>query len=250
MSKKIAAGADAIVLDVKVGQGAFMKTLPEAEALARLMVTIGEGVGRRVAAIISAMDQPLGNAVGNALEVVEAIETLQGGGPADFRAHCLMVAGKMLQLAGQASDLAMAEAQVAQLLDDGTAWRKFEAWIAAQGGDLDQMTDPSRLPTASIIEPLLAERSGYIAQIDAAEVGQTVVELGGGRAEKGDAIDYGVGVVLQAKIGTQVAAGIPLLTIHAANQTSLKAAQTRLQQAIIWSDTPVTQPDHLLKLIG
>ena len=250
MSKKIAAGADAIVLDVKAGQGAFMKTPAEAEALARTMIAIGRGIGRRVAAIISDMNQPLGQAVGNALEVREAMETLQGGGPADFRSHCLHVAGKMVELAGQAPDLASAMDQLGRLLDDGTAWHKFEAWITAQGGRPDQLADPSKLPAAPISQPLLAPQAGVIAGIDAAVVGETVVALGGGRAQKGDPVDYGVGLVHHAKVGDRLAAGEPLLTIYANSQESLAQAKARLPAAISWSDGPVEPPAHVLQIIG
>ncbi|MCB0197704.1 MAG: pyrimidine-nucleoside phosphorylase, partial [Anaerolineae bacterium] len=225
MSKKIAAGADAIVLDVKVGQGAFMKTEAEAEALAELMVEIGRGVGRKVAAIIADMDQPLGNAVGNALEVKEAIETLHGGGPADFREHCLTVAGKMIELAGKAPDLEAAKATLARALEDGTAWTKFVEWITAQGGDQAVIDNPDRLPQAPLIETIAAPRGGFITAIDAAEVGKTGVMLGGGRTKKGDPIDYGVGIVHHAKVGDELAEGDPLLTIHANHEESLTAAR-------------------------
>ncbi len=250
MSKKIAAGADAIVLDVKVGKGAFMPTLERAEALAELMVKIGRGVGRKVAAIISDMNQPLGEAVGNALEVKEAIETLHGAGPADFREHCLTVAAKMLELAGKASDLTAAKDTLATLLDDGAAWRKFEAWITAQGGSPAQLADPSLLPTASVIEIVPAPWAGYIAAIDAAEVGKTGVALGGGRAKKGDAIDYSVGIVHHAKVGDPVEVGAPLLTIHANSRDHLASAKERLLAAISWSLEPVKPPAHTLKIIG
>src|SRR5262245_21768152 len=237
MSKKIAAGADAIVLDVKVGQGAFMRTEAEAEALAQLMVEIGRGVGRQVAAVIADMNQPLGNAVGNALEVKEAIETLQGGGPADFREHCLTVGGKMLELAGKAPDLESAKAILVRALNDGTAWAKFVEWITAQGGDRAVLDDPSLLPQASLVESVPAPYSGFIATIDAAEVGKTTVMLGGGRLKKGDPIDYGVGIVHHAKVGDQVQEGNPLLTIHANAPDQLAVAQERLLAAIRWSET-------------
>ncbi|HMR64937.1 MAG TPA: thymidine phosphorylase, partial [Anaerolineae bacterium] len=162
MSKKIAAGADAIVLDVKVGRGAFMKTEAEAVALAELMVEIGRGVGRKVAAVIAAMDQPLGYAVGNALEVKEAIETLHNGGPEDFREHCLTIAGKMVELAGKAADLDTAKALLATSLADGTAWAKFGAWITAQGGDQAALDNPDLLPRAPLIETVAAPRRGVI----------------------------------------------------------------------------------------
>jgi pyrimidine-nucleoside phosphorylase len=250
MSKKIAAGADAIVLDVKVGQGAFMKTEAEAEALAILMVEIGRGVGRRVAAVIADMNQPLGQAVGNALEVKEAIETLQGGGPEDFREHCLVVGGKMVELAGKAPDLETAKAILARSLNDGTAWAKFVEWITAQGGDPAVLGDTTLLPQAALVETVPAPRDGFIAAIDAAEVGKTGVMLGGGRTQKGDPIDYSVGVVHHAKVGDEISQGAPLLTIHANNSNLMAATQERLLAAIQWSERPVSPPPHIRKIIG
>lgn len=250
MSKKIAAGADAIVLDVKVGRGAFMASQAEAEALAKLMVEIGRGVGRKVAAIIADMNQPLGNAVGNALEVREAIDTLHGGGPADFRDHCLAVAGKMVELAGKAPDLAAARITLARSLDDGTAWAKFVEWITAQGGDRSVLDDPTLLPRAPFVETVSAPHSGFIAAIDAAEVGKTGVVLGGGRIKKGDPIDYSVGIIHHAKVGDQVVRGNPLLTIHANSADTLATARKRLLAAISWSDEAVSPPPHIRKIIG
>ncbi len=249
MSKKIAAGADAIVLDVKVGQGAFMKTAAEAERLARLMVNIGRGVKRKVSAVLSDMNQPLGVAVGNALEVREAIETLQGGGPPDFREHCLIIGGKMLELAGKAGNLDQARETLAESLDDGRAWTKFVEWITAQGGDREQLEHPETLPTATLVESVAAPRSGYIAGIDAAEVGKTGVELGGGRQKKGDPIDYSVGILGRAKVGMQVAKGEPLFTIHANDQEKLEEARQRLLAAVTWSDETVARPPHILTII-
>ena len=249
MSKKIAAGADAIVLDVKVGQGAFMKTVEEAEALAQLMVKIGQGVGRKVAAVLTDMNQPLGAAVGNALEVRETIETLRGGGPADFRAHCLTIGGKMIELAGKADNLAEAERMLAESLDNGRAWAKFVEWITAQGGDSSQLEDPNTLPLASLIETVQAPQSGTIAAVDAAAVGKTSVDLGGGRAKKGDPIDYAVGIMCHAKVGMRLAAGDPLFTIHANAQDKLESARQRLLAAVAWSETPVAAPPHTLKII-
>lgn len=249
MSKKIAAGADAIVLDVKVGRGAFMKTLEEAEALARLMVKIGQGVGRRVAAVLSDMNQPLGYAVGNALEIRETIETLQGRGPADFREHCLTIGGKMVELAGKVKNLEEGQLLLAQSLDNGQAWEKFIEWITAQGGDRGQLENPDLLPTASLIETVPAPQTGYIAGVDAAEVGKTGVELGGGRQKKGDPIDYGVGIICHVKVGEQVAEGAPLFTIHANEQLKLEAARVRLLAAVTWSKTPVAASPHTLNII-
>lgn len=249
MSKKIAAGADAIVLDVKVGKGAFMKTLAEAEALARLMVKIGRGVGRKVAAVLSDMNQPLGAAVGNALEVREAIETLRGGGPPDFRVHCLTTGGKMIELAGKAGSLAEAEQMLAESLDNGRAWAKFVEWITAQGGDQGQLENPDLLPAAALVETAKSPRDGYIAGIDAAEVGQACVALGGGRAKKGDPIDYGVGIIGHAKIGARLAQGDPLFTVHANDRGKLEAARQRLLGAVTWSEAAVPIPPHTLEII-
>lgn len=249
MSKKIAAGADAIVLDVKVGKGAFMKTVQDAEALANLMVKIGQGVGRKVAAVLSDMNQPLGAAVGNALEVREAIETLRGGGPPDFREHCLTIGGKMVELAGKAGNLNEAMQLLETSLKNGQAWQKFVEWITAQGGDKSQLENPDTLPAASLVETVGAPRSGYIAGLDAAEIGKTGVELGGGREKKGDAIDYGVGIICRAKVGAQLTQGEPLFTIHASAQNKLEAARQRLLAAVTWSDTPVNVPPHTLKII-
>jgi pyrimidine-nucleoside phosphorylase len=244
MSKKIAAGADAIVLDVKAGKGAFVETVPEAVQLAELMVSIGRQLGRRMAAVIGDMSQPLGLAVGNALEVAEAIATLRGDGPDDFRQHCIDIAGEMLLIAGVAPDPEAALAMAEQSLADGSAWRKFREFVAAQRGDLSSVDDPSCLPGAPLVEPLTAEQSGYIAGLDAREVGFAVVELGGGRARKGEPIDPAVGVVLseKAKVGSYVEVGEPLMWIHAREGESLAAAKSRLQAAISFSDRPVEPP--------
>ncbi len=249
MSKKIASGADAIVLDVKVGKGAFMHTVEEAEALAKLMVKIGQGVGRRVAAILSDMNQPLGDAVGNALEVKEAIATLHNGGPTDFREHCLTVGGKMLELAGKATNLDEARAMLAESLANDQAWTKFVEWITAQGGDQSQLDNPETLPQAPLVETVTAPRTGYLAAMDAAEIGKTLIDLGGGRLKKGEAIDYGVGIIFHAKIGGKLTVGAPLLTIHANDATKLVAARQRLLNALSWSDTVVAAPPHTLKII-
>ncbi len=249
MSKKIAAGADAIVLDVKVGKGAFMKTEAEAEELAEVMVAVGRGVGRKVAAVISDMNQPLGCAVGNALEVCEAIDSLHGGGPTDFRDHCVTVAGIMLMLANKASSLDEAQSILIRSLDDGTAWRKFVEWIIAQGGDRAVLEAPGLLPSASLIEKLSSPQAGTIAEIDAYQVGQTAVLLGGGRARKGDPIDHAVGIVHHKKVGDQIDKGEPLLTIYANDEIKLEQARSRLLSAIRLSDEPVMPPPHTHKII-
>jgi len=239
MSKKIATGSNGIVLDVKVGKGAFMQTEEEAVALAELMVKIGRGVGRKVRAAISDMNQPLGCAVGNALELIEAIETLHGRGPQDFLEHCLVIGGQMVLLAGRAGDETEARPMLTASLQDGRAWAKFREWIAAQGGDLAYVDNPDRLPQASIVEALPAPRSGYVAGIDAMEVGMTAALLGGGRAKKGDTLDYAVGIVLHVKVGDEVAESEPLCTVHANSIERLSEAKRRLLDAYTFSDAPL-----------
>jgi pyrimidine-nucleoside phosphorylase len=242
MSKKIAAGADAIVLDVKTGYGAFMKTQEEAEALAEAMVRLGKQAGRRVVALISDMNQPLGWAVGNALEVEEAINLLHEGGPADLREHCLVVATEMLVLSGKAPDTSAALTLALETLNSGAAWQKFRELVEAQGGDVRTVEEPERLPRASLIEPVPAPRSGYLAKLNAFEVGTAVVELGGGREKKGEPIDHSVGVVVHYKVGDLVQKDTPLFTIHANDEEKLAAARDRVLAAHVFSDMPVQRP--------
>lgn len=246
MSKKIAAGADAIVLDVKVGLGAFMTNIEQAKELARLMVEIGQGVGKRTVAMLSDMNQPLGNAVGNALEVKEAIECLHNRAPNDLREHCLAVAAQMLLLArhphGDAPEYALAEymAESAETLRDGSAFAKFRELVAAQGGDVRQVDDPSLLPQAQIVEVLPAVRSGYIEQLNALDVGMAAVDLGAGRQRKGDPIDHAVGILVHKKVGDSVAAGEPIFTLHANDAERLAQAKERLARTVVYSSTPTS----------
>jgi len=250
MSKKLAAGADAIVLDVKCGRGAFMATLPDAQALARQMVAIGRLAGRKVTALITQMAQPLGLAVGNALEVQEAIATLHGQGPADFQELVEAVAGEMLLIAGAADDLPAARAQVSQVIADGRAFAKFRAFVAAQGGDVTLVEHPERLPAAPVQVAVPAPTGGYVHAIDARAVGLVTVDLGGGRLKKGDPVDPAVGVVLRAKVGAQVAAGETLCIIHAANAETAAAVAPRLQAAYTLRDAPVSSLAIVLDRIG
>ncbi len=242
MSKKIAGGADAIVLDVKVGRGAFMETERQAVALASTMVDIGRRVGRRVAAVISDMSQPLGNAVGNAVEVREALDTLRDKGPTDFLEHCFVIAGEMLLLAGVAAGEAEARRKLRDQLDSGAALQKFQEWIATQGGDRAVIDHPDRLPRAPLVETVPAPQSGYVAAIDAREFGYAVVALGGGREKKGDRIDHRVGVILGPKVGDRVEQGDPLFTLHAAGADRLRSVRERLLRAYGWSAQPVESP--------
>jgi len=239
MSKKLAAGADAIVLDVKTGNGAFMQTQEEAEALAEAMVRLGSRAGRRVVALISDMNQPLGWAVGNALEVREAINTLHEGGPTDFREHCMVVAAEMLMLGGKAADANAALTLALETLASGAAWRKFRELVEAQGGDVRCIDEPERLPQARLIEPVPAPRSGYLASLNAAEIGRAVIELGGGREKMGDPIDHSAGVIVHYKLGDLVQKDTPLFTIHANAEAQLAAARERALAAHTFSNSPV-----------
>jgi pyrimidine-nucleoside phosphorylase len=239
MSKKIAAGADAIVLDVKCGSGAFMKTPDDARALAQVMVNIGRELNRQVTALIGDMDQPLGYAIGNALEVKEAIETLHGRGPADLTEHCLVVASHMLRLGQKVRSVEAGRQLAERLLSDGSAWAKFVEWITAQGGDPRMIEEPDRLPRASIVREARADRAGYVQAINALEVGLTSVDLGAGREQKGDPIDYAVGILLHAKVGRRVEIGERLFSIHANDAAPAAAAEERLRRAISISTEPV-----------
>jgi pyrimidine-nucleoside phosphorylase len=239
MSKKLAGGAGAIVLDVKVGRGAFMKTMEDAEALARGLVRVGTRAGREVVALISAMDQPLGWAVGNALEIREAISTLHEGGPRDLREHCLAVAAEMLMLCGKAGDANTALTLALETLSSGAAWQKFRQMVEAQGGDVSTVDDPEKLPQAPIVEPVPAQRSGYLASLNAVEVGRAVVALGGGREEKGLPVDHAVGVLVHHKVGDLVQEGTPLFTVHANDEAKLAAARERVLAAHVIGDDPV-----------
>ncbi len=244
MSKKLAAGADAIVLDVKTGSGAFMSTVEEARELARIMVDIGTDAGRQTVALISDMNQPLGQAIGNALEVKEAIATLQGAGPPDFWAHCLEVAAHMLLLAGKAADLDTAKMMVTEVRDDGRALQKFRDMVTAQGGDGRQVDNPDLLPKAQLVGPILAPQTGYMAAIDTAAVGWAAVHLGGGRLVKSDQIDHAVGFLLHAKVGGHFAAGERLGEIHANDPAKLAQAQQELLAAMQWAEGEVRPLPH------
>lgn len=239
MSKKIAAGAQAIVLDVKTGIGAFMETLEEARKLSQLMVSIARLSGRRAVALLSDMNQPLGCAVGNALEVVEAIETLHDAGPADFREHCLEVASHMLVLGQKAVNLTAARQLAEEALHNGKAFDVFRKLVVAQGGDVRYVDDPGLFPNAEWIETAAAPVSGYLAGVNAREVGETAVELGAGRAKKSDAIDHAVGIVIHHKVGDFVEKGQPLFTVHANDAQKLENAHERIHKAHQWSQQPV-----------
>jgi len=239
MCKKIAAGAHAILLDVKTGLGAFMETLEDARILANLMVDIGKLAGREVVALLSDMNQPLGNAVGNSLEVIEAVETLHGSGPHDFREHCLHVCAHMLVLGKRAKDLDEGRAMAEKAIADGSAFGKFRILVQAQGGDVSYIEDVSRFPKAKLVDVVKAHRNGSISQIHARSVGEASVLLGAGRAKKSDAVDHAVGIVIHKKVGDKVETGEPLFTIHADDETRLAEARQMTLTAHFFSDSDV-----------
>ncbi|KRK47931.1 pyrimidine-nucleoside phosphorylase [Secundilactobacillus kimchicus JCM 15530] len=214
MSKKIASGTDALVLDVKTGSGAFMKSEADAKALATALVSIGQNVGLQCMAVISDMNQPLGNMIGNALEIQESIDILKGHGPADITDLVLTIGSQMVVLAKQAADLDEARGRLQAVIDDGSALAVFRQMIEAQGGDGQVVSDPTRLPQARYKIELPAKTAGVVAKITADELGIASLLLGGGRQTKDDELDYAVGLELHKKVGDPVAAGDSLLTIH------------------------------------
>ena len=239
MSKKLAAGADAIVLDVKTGSGAFMKKEEDAFGLAREMVSIGNGAGRRTTAVISDMDQPLGYAVGNALEVKEAIDTLKGNGPEDFVELCLTLGSYMVVSAGKAEDEKEARKKLVQVIEDGSALEKLAEFVAAQGGDKELVYHPEGLPKASLIEEILSPMDGYISHIVCDEIGVCSLILGGGHETKESEIDLSVGLVLAKKVGDFVKKGEAIATIHANDEEKLRIAKERFIKAYTFSNTPI-----------
>jgi pyrimidine-nucleoside phosphorylase len=250
MSKKIAGGATAVLLDVKVGSGAFMKDLEDAQQLAELMVDIAEGSGRKAVALLSDMNQPLGRAVGNALEVREAIDTLHNQGPEDFVEHCLVVAAHMLALGGAVINAEEGRSMAEKSLKNGDAWEKFKSLIAIQGGDVAYLEHPDRLPRAEFRENISSPQTGYLSQIDALTVGETAVDLGAGRAKKTDSIDHAVGIEVLHKVGDYVEKDEPVFTVHANDESRLTAAGERLLNGLEWSNDPVEPLPHFYKVIG
>ncbi|MBE3591774.1 MAG: pyrimidine-nucleoside phosphorylase [Thermoanaerobacter sp.] len=242
MSKKIAAGADGIVLDVKVGRGAFMKDLKSAKALAKLMVDIGNSVGRKTVAHVTNMDYPLGLAIGNALEIVEAVQVLKGQGSKDLLEVCMLLGSDMLQIAGVAKDDTEARAKLKEALDSGKALQKFKEFIKAQGGDERVVDDLSLLPQAKYIRPWVADRDVYIKDLMALDLGLVAMKLGAGREKKEDKIDLAVGIMLGGKVGDIVREGEPIATIYANNEGKAEWALNEIKKYILLSDEPVERP--------
>lgn len=238
MSKKIAAGADAIVLDVKTGEGAFMKTEEDARRLAEAMVGIGNAVGRKTMAVISDMSQPLGYAIGNALEVKEAIDTLKVEGPEDLTRLCIELGSRMVIAGGKAGSIEEAECMIQQVISDGSALALFRQFIEAQGGNPEIVDDPAKLPSASEIIEFKSETDGYIQSIGADDIGLAAMHLGAGRATKDEQIDLGVGIVLKKKVGDSVKKGEPLAEIHTNGKGTDTAIGMLREHIIVGPENP------------
>lgn len=243
MSKKIAAGADCIVLDVKIGSGAFMKDVESGIALAKEMVKIGTGVGRKTIGVLSDMDQPLGFAVGNALEVKEAIETLKGAGPADLRELCITLGSYMLLLGKVADSIEDARKKLIHSIESGGALNKFKEFVAAQGGDPSVVDDTSLLPHADIVYNVKSTEEGYVSKINAMEVGEAALVLGAGRENKESKIDLSVGIVIKKKVGDFVKADDVIAEIHGSSMEKVKEAESILKAAYSYSsESPKPRP--------
>jgi len=236
MCKKIASGAQAIVLDVKTGLGAFMQTLDEARELGNLMVDIGRLAGRKTVALLSDMNQPLGSAVGNSLEMIEAIELLRGRAPKDYYEHCLHVAAHVLMAGQRAKDLDEGRVMAEKSIIDGSALEKFRVLVQAQGGDVSYVDDMSKFARAKYVEVVNAPRNGFISQVHARIVGEASVVLGAGRAKKSDSIDHAVGFLIRKKVGDKVEKGEPLFEIHANHEEKLAEARANALSAYAFSD--------------
>jgi pyrimidine-nucleoside phosphorylase len=246
MSKKIASGADAIVLDVKVGDGAFMKTLPDAQVLAEAMLALGRRAERDVVCVLTDMDQPLGCAVGNALEVREAVAMLHGHGPPDFTELVLDASAHLLALSDLGIDRAKARVRVEHAVADGSAFAAYERWVRAQGGDPDE----AALPKAPLVREVLASRSGYVQRLAALPVGVAALHLGAGRRAKDDAIDHAVGIVCLTKRGDAVDEGEPLAEVHARDEQSAAAAAATVLAAYELGDEPPRARGIVLDTMG
>ncbi|KQL42328.1 thymidine phosphorylase [Bacillus sp. FJAT-25509] len=248
MSKKIAAGADAIVLDVKTGAGAFMKDIDDARDLAKAMVKIGNNVGRHTVAVISDMSQPLGFAIGNALEVKEAIDTLKGEGPKDLEELCLVLGSQMVVLAKKAATIEEARAKLLENMKNGKALEVFKAFLVAQGGDGSVVDDPSKLPQAKYVKEVVAKQDGYVSQIVADAVGTAAMKLGAGRATKESVIDLAVGLMLNKKVGEAVKKGDSLVTVYSSTE-DISEVEKDLLENIKISAEKVEEPTLVYDLI-
>ena len=249
MSKKLAAGSDGIVLDVKCGSGALLKDLAEAENMADLMIDIGRNAGRKMVAVISDMSQPLGRAVGNALEVEEAVQVLKGGGPEDLRQLCLELAGEMIRIGGRAESFEEGKETARQVLSDGRALEKFRQMVRRQGGDDRIVEEPERMGSSRYSRDVLAGRTGFIAETDTREIGRASQHLGAGRLRKEDEIDFTAGIRMHVRIGDSVQEGDVLATLYGADSRRLEEAEIIMEAAIRISAEPVAPPKLIRKII-
>ena len=249
MSKKLAAGSDGIVLDVKCGSGALLKDLAEAENMADLMIDIGRKAGRKMVAVISDMSQPLGRTVGNALEVEEAVQVLKGGGPADLRQLCLELAGEMIWIGGRAESFEEGKETARQVLSDGRALEKFRQMVRRQGGDDRIVEEPERMGSSRYSRDVLAGRTGFIAEMATREIGRASQHLGAGRLRKEDEIDFTAGIRMHVRIGNFVKEGDVLATLYGADSRRLEEAEIIMEAAIRISAEPVAPPKLIQKLI-
>ena len=247
MSKKLAEGSNALVLDVKCGRGAFMQRPGDARALARAMVSIGAAAGLRTEAFITRMDAPLGRAVGNSVEIAECIALLSGGGPEDLAHEIATIAARMIVLAGKAASETEASAMVTHALASGAAREKLKQMITWQGGDASVVDDPTRLPQARLVHQLAATKAGFVQSLDALLIGRTAVALGAGRDKKSDAVDLSAGIILHKKPGEAVAPGEPLLDLYYNDASRLPAALALATQATVIGDRP---PAEAAQMIG
>lgn len=249
MSKKLAAGSDGIVLDVKCGSGALLKDLAEAENMADLMIDIGRKAGRKMVAVISDMSQPLGRAVGNALEVEEAVQVLKGGGPEDLRQLCLELAGEMIRIGGRAESFEEGKETARQVLSDGRALEKFRQMVRRQGGDDRIVEEPERMGSSRYSRDVLAGRTGFIAETDTREIGRASQHLGAGRLRKEDEIDFTAGIRMHVRIGNFVKEGDVLATLYGADSRRLEEAEIIMEAAIRISAEPTAPPKLIQKII-
>jgi pyrimidine-nucleoside phosphorylase len=251
MSKKLAEGIDALVLDVKTGSGAFMKSEKDAAFLAELMVETGERMEKKVVALITDMDQPLGKMIGNSLEVVEVVDVLRGGGPEDLRQLCLELAGWMLHLGGVAATVAEGKKQSEKLIASGAALAKFRQMVELQGGDPRTIDDPKKLPQAQSTATISSEKTGYLVSLQCEQIGTACVILGGGRERKEDSVDPTVGIVLHKKVGDTVSKGEPLATIHYNAEARAARARQLIEQSVQIADSPAREKRPLIhRVIG
>ena len=250
MSKKLAAGADVIVLDVKTGNGAFMKNIKDATELAKTLVDIGNGAGKKTYAVISEMNEPLGYAIGNSLEVIEAIDTLKGNGPRDLYNLCIELGSLMVAASDQNISLEQAKQILKKTIEDGSAYRKFKEFIESQGGNPSDVDNCHDLIKVNQVLDIKSFQSGYIAGIQTENIGNAVMMLGGGRQKKGDSIDHSVGVIIKKKVGEQVKEGESLATVYINNTDNLDTALDLIKSSFEFSEDIIKEPELIKGIIS